>query len=97
LGLAGFVPLAGFVLATGWLRPTGWFRPCHWLQVVGESGERIHAIIWRVAGALEQSYESALEALHAEGRMGEDACEHNAAACEALLTSLEADGLDTEQ
>jgi len=67
------------------------------LPVVGESGERIHAIIWRVAGALEQSYESALEALHAEGRMGEDACEHNAAACEALLTSLEADGLDTEQ
>ena len=62
------------------------------LPLEGSEGERIHAFIWRVSGSPAATFGEAFQRVQ-DDFMGEDACEDNPEACEALLASLDADGL----
>lgn len=57
------------------------------LPVTGADGEQICAFFWRVGLPPADSYDAALEDVETRW-MGEDACEDNPEACEALLAAI---------
>lgn len=64
------------------------------LPIVGEDGERIYAMVWRVVGeaAGPGGFDMSLEEIEANWS-GEDACADNPPACDAMLQTIEAEGL----